>query len=94
MNEEYIEDLKEIKDLLNWFLMILFIIIGIMNLVLIHPVPGFFYVVVSLFYCPPIVAIAKHRLGFSIPYLIKLIAAFVILWGTLAVGDLAEMYGL
>jgi len=75
-------------------LMILFIIIGIMNLVLIHIVPGIFYIVVSLFYCPPIGAIGKQRLGFSIPYLIKIIAAFVILWATLAVTDLADMYGL
>ena len=74
--------------------MLLFFIIGIMNLVLIHLVPGFFYIVVSLFYCPPIGAIGKQRLGFSIAYLIKIIAAFVILWATLAVGDLAEMYGI
>ena len=83
-----------IKDLLSWFLMILFIIIGIMNLVLIHPVPGIIYLVVSLFYCPPIGTMAKQRLGLASPYFIKIIAAFVILWATLAVGDLAEMYGL
>ena len=83
-----------IKDLLNWFLMILFIIIGIMNLVSVHPVPGIFYIVVSFFYCPPIGAIVKKSLGFSIPYFIKIIAAFVLLWATLAVGDLAEIYGL
>jgi len=83
-----------IKDLLSWFLMILFIIIGIMNLVLIHPVPGSFYIMVSLFYYPPIGATARQHLGFSIPYLIKIMAAFVILWATLAVGDLAEMYDL
>ncbi len=80
------------KDLFSWFLMILFIIIGIMNLVLIHPAPGIFYIVVSLFYCPPIGALAKQRMCFSIPYFIKIIAAFLILWATLAIGDLADIY--
>ena len=83
-----------INDLLSWFLMILFIIIGIMNLVLAHPIPGILYLLVSLFYCPPMGSMANERLGFSIPYLVKTIVAFVILWVTLAIGDLTEMYGL
>ena len=83
-----------IKDLFSWFLMILFIIIGVMNLFLIHPVPGILYIVVSLLYCPPVGALAKQLLGFFIPYIIKIIVAFVILWATLAVGELVEIYGL
>lgn len=82
-----------LKNTLSWFLMILFISLGFMNLILIHPVPGIFYILFSLLYFPPLAALAANRLGFSIPYILKIIAAFIILWGTLAVGDLAEMYG-
>jgi len=82
-----------IKNAFSWFLMILFINLDIMNLILIHPVPGIFYILFSFLYFPPLAALAAKRLGFSIPYILKIIAAFILLWGTLAVGDLAELYG-
>lgn len=83
-----------IKDILSWFLMILFIIIGVMNIIKVHPVPGIFYILISLFFYPPLDRITKLRFSFIIPYIIKIIIAFVILWVTLAVGDLAELYGM
>ncbi len=82
----------QIKDIFSWFLMILFITIGILNLIYIHPVPFVFYLVLSLFYCPPLGKLTRKYVGFSIPYIVKIIVAFVILWATLAVGDLMEYY--
>lgn len=76
--------------LISWAFGLLFLLIGILNLILIHPVPGIFYVVVSLFYLPPISMAIEKRLGFSIPVWLKIAFALLLLWATLAVGDLME----
>lgn len=79
---------------LCWLFGIVFIIIAALNVVLVHPVPGIFYFVLSLAYFPLADRLTKRRLGFTIPIVAKIIIALVILWGTLAVGDLAEILGL
>ncbi|MEQ8906504.1 hypothetical protein [Ekhidna sp.] len=83
-----------IKNILSWAFMIMFMIIGVLNAVFVHPVPGIFYLSISLIYCPPLGTVAMKRLGLQFPYLFKIILAFLIMWVTLAVGDLAEMSGL
>lgn len=80
--------------LINWVFTLLFLILGVMNLILVHPVPGIFYILFSCIYVPPINAFLKNKTGISIPLWMKIVLALIILWGTLAVGDLAEMYGL
>ncbi len=72
----------------------MFFAIGVLNLFLVHPVPGAFYLLLSFAYFPMSNAILKKRFGFSIPLVIKIIVGLAILCGTLAVGDLAEMFGL
>ena len=71
-----------------------FVVIGVLNLFLVHPVPGVLYLLLSVAYLPRTDIILKNRFGFSIPLVAKIILGLVILWGTLAVGDLAEMFGL
>lgn len=83
-----------ISNLVGCSFGILFTVIGLLNLFLVHPVPGVFYLLLSLIYWPRTNVLFKRRLGFSIPLSVKVILGIVILWGTLAVGDLAEMYGL
>lgn len=73
---------------------IIFVILGILNIVLVHPVPGIFYLILSVIYFPPTDKFSKSKFGLVIPLILKLIIALVILWGTLAVGDLAEILGL
>jgi hypothetical protein len=80
--------------LLIWIFTVLFFIIGLLNLFLVHPVPGIFYIILSIVYFPKTDIYLKKKLGFTIPVIIKIIFGFVILWGTLAVGDLAEILGL
>lgn len=80
--------------ILSWIFGVVFIVTGILNLFLVHPVPGIFYLLLSFIYFPPVVTLLKERLGFSIPLTVKVILGFVILWGTLAVSDLAEILGL
>ena len=79
-------------NIISWIFFIIFFIIGVLNLFLVHPVPGVFYILLSFIYFPPATAILKKRFGFSIPRLAKIILGLIILWGTLAVGDLMEMF--
>lgn len=78
----------------TWIFGIVFIATGVLNFFLVHPVPGLFYLLLAVFYFPQANAILKKRLGFAIPIGVKIILGIVILWGTLAVGDLAEILGL
>ena len=80
--------------LVNWLFTLVFLILGIMNYVLVHRVPGIFYILFSGIFPPPVNKYLKMKTGFYIPMWVKILLAFIILWGTLAVGDLAEMYGL
>ncbi|HER40615.1 MAG TPA: hypothetical protein ENO10_05290 [Salinimicrobium catena] len=79
---------------ISWFFTLVFLTLGVMNLILVHPVPGIFYLLFSCIFLPPLTTFLKSRTGVSIPLWIKILLALIILWGTLAVGDLAEMYGL
>ena len=83
-----------IEILVSWLLMLIFIVFGILNWIQIDPRPGIFYLVLSLFYFPPFWPIAQRLVGFRIPFWIRILIAIFVLWGSLAVGDLAELYGL
>lgn len=80
--------------MISWLFAIVFVIIGLLNVFLVHPVPGFFYLLLSLLYFPQTNAVLKKTVHFEVPLLGKIIFALVILWGTLAVTDLAELLGL
>ena len=81
-----------IKNIISWIFGIVFFVIGVLNMFLVHPVPGIFYILLSLVYFPPISAIIKEKFNFSIHYIIKIILGLFVLWGTLAVGELMEMF--
>lgn len=82
----------QIKDIFSGFLAFLFILIGILNMIYIHVIPGLFYMVIALFYFPPFVSWVRQGFSVTIPYFIRIIIAFLILWATLAVGDLVEYF--
>lgn len=77
--------------LIGWAFGMLVALIGIANLVLVHPVPGIVFLLLSLVYIPPVNGALKQWLGFSIPSLLKIILGFVIIWFTLGISDLGEM---
>ncbi len=93
-NKTLTQDATVTSNIVSWTFGIVFIVIGLLNLFLIHPVPGAFYLLLSLVYIPQTNILVRKWFGFAIPLLVKIILGLVILWGTLAVGDLAEMYGL
>lgn len=83
-----------VLGVLSWVFGIIFLTIGVLNLFLVHPVPGIFYILLSFFYFPPADALLKKKVGFVVPRAAKILVGLIVLWGTLAVGDLAEMFGL
>ncbi|WP_347922412.1 hypothetical protein [Pontimicrobium sp. SW4] len=68
--------------------------IGIMNILKVHPVPGIIYITFSIVFFPPTKVFFKKRFNFTVPFGIKTILFIIIMWFTLGVSDLAEMYGL
>ena len=75
-----------------WIIFLLFIVIGVLNIILVHPVPGIIYIVLSMFYFPPFCEFIKRKLHFSMPIAIKVVIAVFVLWFTLGVGDLMELF--
>jgi hypothetical protein len=57
----------------------------------VHPVPGAVFIMLSLLYFPPVDAILRQNVGFSIPIVVKIILGIVIIWFTLGVSDLGDM---
>ena len=79
-------------DTLFWVIAIVFLLLGILNAIYIHHIPAIFYMLISFFYMPPLARLAKEKIGFGIPRIIKLLFALFILWATLAIGELMELF--
>jgi hypothetical protein len=84
---------SETWHIVSWVIGVLFVALGILYFIFVHPVPALIYLVLSIIYIPPLDAMIKRRFGFSIPIWIKIILAFLIIWYTLAVGELIETDG-
>lgn len=80
--------------LTNWIFFSVMIILSVLNIILVHTVPGLIYTVFGLIFFPPFNNLLKHKLKFSIPFNIQIILFVLIMWATLGVGDLAEILGL
>lgn len=83
-----------LSNIISWVFTLVFLTLGVMNLILVHPVPGIFYILLACIFSPPVNTLLKNTTGLAIPLAVKILIGLVVLWGTLAVGDLAEMYGL
>lgn len=68
--------------IVSWLFALVVFTIGVLNLLLIYPVPGVAFLLLSLVYVPSVNSILKGRFGFSIPPVVKII---------LGVSDLGEM---
>lgn len=78
-------------NVLSWLFALLVFAAGIANLILVHPVPGLAYLLISLVYLPPFNEFLKKSLGFSILPGIKIILGIVLVMFTLGVSDLGDM---
>ena len=75
----------------GWIFGIVVFAVGILNIVLVHPVPGIVYILLSLIYFPPANNFIKRSFGFAIPAAVKVILGVVLFFFTLGVSDLGDM---
>jgi len=80
------------SELFSWFFWAILLVIGILNIVLIHPVPGIIYIILSFIYFPNTNEFLKQKFRFSILPVVKVVLAILIMWFTLGVGDLMELF--
>lgn len=69
----------------GWMFGLLVITVGILNLVLVHAVPGTVFLLLSLIYLPPVNKLV------GVPLALKIILGVVIIWFTLGVSDLGDI---
>ena len=75
----------------GWVFGIVIVTVGILNIFLVHPVPGLAYLLLSLVYLPPANAYLQKKYATTIPLLLKIMLAIVIVMFTLGVSDLGDM---
>jgi len=78
-------------NILGWIFGGIIFAIGLANLLLVHPVPGMTFLLLSLVYFPNINNALRKKYGFSVPLLVKLILAIAIIMFTLGVSDLGDI---
>ena len=80
-----------ISNIISWILGIIVYTIGVLNLFLVHFVPGIVFLVLSFAIFPPINDELRKRFGFSIPVPLRIALGILIIWFTLGVSDLGDM---
>jgi len=80
-----------ISTIFSFFFSLVLIIVGVLNIILVHPVPGIMYLLFSLIYLPPLNKLFLRKTGLYIPVLLKLILAIAVFMFTLGVSDLGDM---
>ena len=80
-----------ISPLISWIIGLVVFTIGVLNLLLVHPVPGLVFILLSLLYFPPADKFFIRNFGRPVPLWVKVLLGFVIIWFTLGVSDLGDM---
>jgi hypothetical protein len=76
---------------IGWVFGTIVLAIGVANLVLVHPVPGVAFLLLSLVYFPPANEFLLKQTGFIIPRFVKIALGIVIIMFTLGVSDLGDI---
>ena len=80
-----------IENIISWILGIIVFTIGVLNLFLVHLVPGIVFLLLSFLFIPQTNKLLRKNFGFSIPFVVKIILGVIIIWFTLGVSDLGDM---
>ncbi|RNI23555.1 hypothetical protein [Rufibacter latericius] len=75
----------------GWVFGTLVFTIGVLNLLLVHPVPGVAYFFLSCFYLPPANNLFQKWFAFSMPLAVKIVLGIIIILFTLGVSDLGDI---
>ena len=79
------------NDIFSGIFAIVLIVIGTLNIFLVHPVPGIIYILLSFLYTPQANALLWQRLGSLVPLIVKILLGIVIIMFTFGVSDLGDM---
>ena len=90
-NKLVINNRPTVWSISGWIFGMVVLTVGILNMFLVHLVPGVGYLLLSFIYFPPSNAYIRKNLGFSIPLVVKIILAIFIIMFTLGVSDLGDM---
>ena len=80
MNDRTASDKVITHNIISWLFVLVFIALGLLNLIFVHKVPGIFYIVASLIYLPSINTFLNKKLEFTIPLWTKILVGLAILW--------------
>ena len=75
----------------TWILGLIVFLIGVANLIFVHPVPGLVAIGLSALYLPAVNIFLLKKFGFQIPAWVKIILGVVVIWFTMGVSDLGDM---
>jgi uncharacterized membrane protein len=78
--------------ILNWIAALILLTIGLLNLFLVHPVPGIAFIIFSLIYFPPVTELLKKNLNLIIPPIVKVFLFVFLVWFTLGISDLGDLF--
>ncbi|MCC2546512.1 hypothetical protein LJY25_08660 [Hymenobacter sp. BT175] len=80
-----------LAPLVNWVCGLIVFAVGVLNMMLVHPVPAVGYMLVSLVYFPPTNNLLREKTGLSIPLIVKIGLGVILVMFTLGVSDLGDM---
>jgi hypothetical protein len=80
-----------ISPIAGWIFGLIVFAIGVLNMILVHPVPGLIYILLSFVYFPSVNNVLRKRVGFTIPPLVKIVLGIFVTWFTLGISDLGDM---
>ena len=85
------EHTLSLRAFAGWLFGGIVFIIGMLNLLLIHAVPGNFFLLLSFIYFPPVTVYLRERFACTIPVVVKIILGVAIIWFTVGISDLGEL---
>ncbi len=78
--------------ILGWMFWLLIFTLGILNMILVHPVPGLIYMALSAVFYPSTNDFLQKKLKRKIPVWMKTVLGVLILWFTLGMSDLMQIF--
>ena len=84
-------DTIKTSSIFGWLFGTAVFVAGILNMVLVHAVPGIVYLMLSLVYFPPSSTVLNKTICFPVPVILKVSLAIIIFIFTLGVSDLGDL---
>jgi len=81
----------QLRIAIQWFFFVILLVVGVLNLVLVHPVPGIVYLFLALLCLPWTNTFLMEKFNFKIPFAVQIVLFLLFMWYSLAMGEVWEM---